>query len=90
VTQQAIAKGKLAAAFFLLKTQFGWRENIGFQPLGKDGQPIDLNSLDNSSLEQLLTALTAGGAGDFSQANIRNTEEGWPIGVMVPPSRTTN
>lgn len=91
LAQQAM-QGKLAAIFFMLKTQYGWRENVGVQALGKDGQPVSFDRLDTPALEQILAALTTGGTGRLGATDIGAEEAGdnWPTTSMVPQYRTPN
>lgn len=49
--------GDRVMLMFVLKTQYGWRETNGHQWLGKNGDPISFDSLDDSSLDQVLAAL---------------------------------
>lgn len=72
--QQAL-KGKLPALFFALKTQYRWRENVGIQQLGKNGEPIDFNRIDTGSLESLLDAIRAGISGGTDRSNPGPEEE---------------
>lgn len=86
VAQHAM-NGKLAAAFFLLKTKYGWRENVGIQPLGASGEPVNFNNIDTESLGQLLNALREAAPGSIDPSDLEKPSE-WPL--VVPTSRTPN
>lgn len=57
--------GNVAAAIFLLKCKFGYRENQRLELTGKDGQPITFSDLSDQAVSELLDALraTLGSAG---------------------------
>lgn len=88
LAQQAL-KGKLPAIFFILKTQYGWRENVGMQPLGKNGEPIDINSLSTESLVQLLAVLRTGD-GEAGDSGAGGSADGWHPDLMDTPARSTD
>src|SRR5580692_8495739 len=48
-----------ACMFVILKTRGGWRETNNHQLLGRDGQPINFDSLSPESLDQVIFALRA-------------------------------
>jgi hypothetical protein len=56
---QKAMNGDNACMFFLLKTRGGWRETNNHQLLGRDGQPINFDSLSPESLDQVIFALRA-------------------------------
>lgn len=52
-------RGNVAAAIFLLKCKFKWRENQRLELTGKDGQPLSFSDLSDTAARELLDALRA-------------------------------
>lgn len=56
---QKALSGDKTLLIFALKTRFGWSETNRHQFVGKDGNPISFDSLDDNSIDQLMSALRA-------------------------------